>query len=182
MSVLGFTKPLFTTQNRVKIAEKSALFFNMLLLAQLLRFLCFWPFSQTPLVNLDATKTSRTPKGVFTLSVASRREWQATTDKIASNLVARRHATEFSLLMYINRGPFLTSPLAFRGKLHPLGWNLSPRGNVHPFVHPHYCVQEWRGEQRIFPQGTTSPLGDTLTPGVKVCPLRVKLRMGLKDL
>jgi hypothetical protein len=32
--------------------------------------------------------------------------------------------------------PFLTSPLAPRSELDPLGWTLSPRGNVHPFVHP----------------------------------------------
>jgi hypothetical protein len=55
---------------------------------------------------------------------------------------------------------------------------LSPGGNVHPYVHPQgwtlsrYCLEEWRGEQRILPpgnnftprgqnspRGTTSPLG-----------------------
>jgi hypothetical protein len=61
-------------------------------------------------------------------------------------------------------------------------WNLSPRGEVHPFVHPPrvntlYCLEEWRGEQRISPPGdnfthrgqihpwwTTSPLGDKVFP------------------
>jgi hypothetical protein len=33
------------------------------------------------------------------------------------------------------RGSFLTSPLAPRGELLSQGWTLSPRGNVHPFVH-----------------------------------------------
>jgi hypothetical protein len=31
------------------------------------------------------------------------------------------------------KGPYLTST---RGELGPQGWNLSPRGKVHPFVHP----------------------------------------------
>jgi hypothetical protein len=71
-----------------------------------------------------------------------------------------------------------------RGELGPQGWNLSPRGNVHPFVHPTgwtlstYCSEEWRGEQRISPPGdnftlrgqnlplggTTSPLGSKFAP------------------
>jgi hypothetical protein len=34
------------------------------------------------------------------------------------------------------RGSFLTSPQGPRGELGPHGWNLSPRGNVRPFVHP----------------------------------------------
>jgi hypothetical protein len=52
---------------------------------------------------------------------------------------------------------------------------------VHPFVHPHtwvntlYCLQEWRGEQRILPPGdkinpwgTTSPLGSKFAPRSEV--------------
>jgi hypothetical protein len=68
------------------------------------------------------------------------------------------------------RGPFLTSPLTPRGELGPHGWNLSPRGNVHPFVHPPgvislYCLEEWRGKQRISPPGDNSPLGDNFASG-----------------
>jgi hypothetical protein len=44
-------------------------------------------------------------------------------------------------------------------------------GNVHPFIHPGvntlFCLEEWRGKQRILPQGDNftlrgqnSPLGD----------------------
>jgi hypothetical protein len=40
------------------------------------------------------------------------------------------------LLINVTRGSFLTSPLVLRGELGHQGWNLSPRGNVHPFVHP----------------------------------------------
>jgi hypothetical protein len=63
------------------------------------------------------------------------------------------------------------------------GWNLSPRGSVHPFVHPQgwtlLYLEEWRGEQREFqPQGITSPPprgtkftpGDNYAPGGKVFP------------
>jgi hypothetical protein len=46
-----------------------------------------------------------------------------------------------------------------------------------------YCLEEWRGKQRISPpgdnftlRGQNSPLGDYFGPGVKVCP---ELRMGL---
>jgi hypothetical protein len=80
--------------------------------------------------------------------------------------------------------PFLASPLAPRGELGPQGWNWSPSGNVHPFVHLKgmntlYCFEEWRGEQRISPPGDNfthapgdkiHPLGTTSPMGVKVCP------------
>jgi hypothetical protein len=36
-----------------------------------------------------------------------------------------------------------------------------------------YCLEEWRGEQKI------SPLGDNFTPGGESLPLGAKLRMGL---
>jgi hypothetical protein len=37
----------------------------------------------------------------------------------------------------------------------PQGWNLSLRRNVYPCVGVYtlYCLEEWRGEQRISPQG-----------------------------
>jgi hypothetical protein len=61
------------------------------------------------------------------------------------------------------RGAFLTSPLA-------PGVNFTPRGNVHPFIHPYY-LEEWRGdEQRVSADGITLSAGDNFTPGVKVCP------------
>jgi hypothetical protein len=69
---------------------------------------------------------------------------------------------------------------------------LCPWGNVHPFVHPQewtlstVYIEEWRGKQRISPQGDNFtptgqnlPLGDNFAPGVKVCPLGAKIRMGL---
>jgi hypothetical protein len=58
---------------------------------------------------------------------------------------------------------------------------LSPRGNVHHFIHPgvdtlHY-LDEWRGEQRIsspgdnfMPRDKIQPWGTTSPLGVKVCP------------
>jgi hypothetical protein len=62
-----------------------------------------------------------------------------------------------------SRGPFLTSPLAPRGELHPQGWTLSPRGNVHLFVHPqgwiHSTVYKNGGESREF-----HPPGDKIHP------------------
>jgi hypothetical protein len=99
-------------------------------------------------------------------------------------------------------GPFLTSPLAPRGEICPLGVKFTPSSTPRG---KHYCLEEWRGEQRISPPGatsplprgqihpwgTTSPLGDNFTPrgqihpwgtnsplGVKFSP-GVKLRMGL---
>jgi hypothetical protein len=54
----------------------------------------------------------------------------------------------------------------------PHGWTLSPRANVHPFVHPQgvnnlfYCLEEWRGEQRISPpRDNFTPRGAKFTPG-----------------
>jgi hypothetical protein len=50
-----------------------------------------------------------------------------------------------------------------------------------------YCLEEWRGEQRISPpgdnftpRGQNSPLGTTSPLGSKFAPRRVKLRMGLR--
>jgi hypothetical protein len=40
-------------------------------------------------------------------------------------------------------------------------------------VNTFYCLEEWRGEQRI------SPLGDKFTPGGQSLPPGVELRMGL---
>jgi hypothetical protein len=61
-----------------------------------------------------------------------------------------------------------------RGEFRPKGWTLSPRGNVHPFVHPQgwtHCLEEWKDEHIISPQGdkvdswgTTSPLGSKFAP------------------
>jgi hypothetical protein len=46
----------------------------------------------------------------------------------------------------------------FNNMVCPQGWNLSTRGNVHPFIHllwvnTLYSLEEWRGEQRISPLG-----------------------------
>jgi hypothetical protein len=70
-----------------------------------------------------------------------------------------------------------------RGDLGPQRWNLSPRGEVQPFVYPHpgvntlYCLEERRGKQRISPpgdnftpRGLIHPWGTTSPLGVKVCP------------
>jgi hypothetical protein len=78
----------------------------------------------------------------------------------------------------------------------PQGLNLSPRGNVHPFVHPQgwthstLGTEEWRGEQRISPPGDNStpapPQGTKFTPVGQLCswgqslPLGAKLIMGLR--
>jgi hypothetical protein len=68
-----------------------------------------------------------------------------------------------------------------QGRTLPLGWNLSSRGNVHPFVHPQgwtlsTAFEEWMGEQRIPPPGDKiHPWGQLLSQGVK-------LRMGLWSL
>jgi hypothetical protein len=49
-----------------------------------------------------------------------------------------------------------------------------------------YCLEEWRGEDRISSPGDNftlrrqnSPLGDNFAPGGQSLPLRSKLRMGL---
>jgi hypothetical protein len=67
------------------------------------------------------------------------------------------------------RGPFLTSPLPPRGKLCPLGVMLTLLFT--PGMNTLYCLEEWRGEQRISPPGdkihplgTTSPLGSKFAP------------------
>jgi hypothetical protein len=97
------------------------------------------------------------------------------------------------------RGPFLTSPLAPRGELGPQGWNLSPRGEVYPFVHPPgvntlYCLEEWRDEQRISPPGVNtlycleewrgkqriSPPGDNFTPRGQIHPWGTTSPLGVK--
>jgi hypothetical protein len=63
----------------------------------------------------------------------------------------------------------------------PQGWNLSPRGNEYPFVHTPpgvntlYCLEEWRVEQRISPQGIASPPRDKIHPWGTASPLRVKV-------
>jgi hypothetical protein len=65
----------------------------------------------------------------------------------------------------------------------PQGWNMSPRGNVHPFVHPwgeqSLLFRKMEGEQIISPPGdkfhpwrTTSPLEDNFTPWGQLHPWR----------
>jgi hypothetical protein len=88
------------------------------------------------------------------------------------------------------------TPAPPRGERSHQGWNLSHRGNVHPFVHPPpgvnnlYCLEEWKGKERISapgdnfsPRGQNSPLGDNFTPEaeVKNGPLStlVKLRLAV---
>jgi hypothetical protein len=78
------------------------------------------------------------------------------------------------------RGPFLTSPLAPRGEIVPQGWNLSPRGEVPPFVPPRgehsFIVWKNGGANREFHlQGITSPLGDKFTPAGQLRPWGLKL-------
>jgi hypothetical protein len=79
------------------------------------------------------------------------------------------------------RGPFLTSPLAPRGELHPQAWSwppgvkFVPKGGFSPLHSPPgvntlYFLEEWRGE--LHPQGITSPPGQSFPQGAK-------LRMGL---
>jgi hypothetical protein len=69
-----------------------------------------------------------------------------------------------------------------QGQTSPLGLNLAPRGEICPLggiftplsVNTLYCLEEWRGEQRI------SPRGDNLTPRGQIHPWgTTKLRMGL---
>jgi hypothetical protein len=62
-----------------------------------------------------------------------------------------------------------------RGELGPQGWNLSPRGNVHPFVQPqgvntlYSLPRRMEGQTENFiPRGSPSPLGNNFAPGVKV--------------
>jgi hypothetical protein len=100
---------------------------------------------------------------------------------------------------YFCRCQFLTKWFAPRGKVAPRGvngphgWTLSPRGNVHPFVHPRgwtlYSLEVWRGEQIISPpgdnftpRGQSSHLGYNFDPGGQSLPLGVNLRMGLRPL
>jgi hypothetical protein len=57
---------------------------------------------------------------------------------------------------------------------------LSPKGTVHPFVHPHpgvktlYCLEEWKDEQRISHEGITPPPGDKINPWGTTSPLGSK--------
>jgi hypothetical protein len=73
------------------------------------------------------------------------------------------------------RGPFLTSPLAPRGEICPLGGMFTLLFT--PGVNTLYCLEEWRGKQTISlpgdnitpreqnsPLGTTSPLGPKFAP------------------
>jgi hypothetical protein len=63
------------------------------------------------------------------------------------------------------RGLFLTSPLAPRGEICPLGVKFPPST---PRVYTLYCLEEWRGKQRITPGGQSLPLGVKLTMGLRV--------------
>jgi hypothetical protein len=92
--------------------------------------------------------------------------------------------------------PVFNNMFAPQGWSLALGVNLAHRGELcliggmftllfTPGENTLYCLEEWTGEQRI------SPLGDNFTPmyrgqssllEVKVCPLGVKLRMGLWNL
>jgi hypothetical protein len=70
------------------------------------------------------------------------------------------------------RRPFLTSPLAPRVEMCPLGaplCSLCSPARVNTLC----CLDEWGGEQRI------SPPGDNFTPGGQSLPLGAKLSMGL---
>jgi hypothetical protein len=77
----------------------------------------------------------------------------------------------------IPEASFLTTWFAPRGEVCHYGWTWPPGLNTL------YCLEEWRGKQRISPPGdkihswrTTSPLG------VKICPLGMRLRMALRQL
>jgi hypothetical protein len=65
-----------------------------------------------------------------------------------------------------------------RGELGLQGWNLYPRGNVHPFFtlrgEHSLLFRRKRGDQRISPQGITSPLGDEIHPWGTTSPLESK--------
>jgi hypothetical protein len=71
----------------------------------------------------------------------------------------------------VDRGPFLTSPLATRGEICPLGGMFNPSFTLG--VNTLYCLEEWRDEQRI------SPPGDKIHPRGPTSPLGAKLWMGL---
>jgi hypothetical protein len=51
-----------------------------------------------------------------------------------------------------------------RGELGSQGWNLSPRGNVNPFVHP------WPPDLNFIPRGKLGPQGWYLSPRGNVNP------------
>jgi hypothetical protein len=75
-------------------------------------------------------------------------------------------------------GPFLTSPLAPRGKICPLGemftTSFAPRWTL-------YCLEEWRGEQRISsPTENFTPPGDKIHPGGQLRPWGQSLHQGAK--
>jgi hypothetical protein len=61
----------------------------------------------------------------------------------------------------------------------PQGWILSPRGNVHPFVHPQgwtlYYLEEWRGKKIISP-----PWDNFKTSRDKIHPWRTTPPLGVK--
>jgi hypothetical protein len=51
----------------------------------------------------------------------------------------------------------------------PQGWIFVPYGECSPLPKPPgvntlKCLEEWRGEQRISPQGITATLGDKIHP------------------
>jgi hypothetical protein len=70
----------------------------------------------------------------------------------------------------------------------PLGANFAPRGEICPLVEMFtplftpgvntlYCLDEWRGEQRISPPGDNfTPPGDNSALGSKFAQLRIGLR------
>jgi hypothetical protein len=73
-------------------------------------------------------------------------------------------------------GPLLTFPLTPRGELHPEGWTW-PQGGVifplgecsplhsPPVVNTLYCLEEWRGKQRISPpRDKVHPWGVNFAP------------------
>jgi hypothetical protein len=68
----------------------------------------------------------------------------------------------------MHESSFKQNEFAPRGDFGPRG--LIPSCNVHTFVHPRvntlYCLEEWRGEQRVF----TPAVVTTSTRWVKVHP------------
>jgi hypothetical protein len=66
----------------------------------------------------------------------------------------------------------------------PLGVKFAHKGQSSPLSSPppgktHYCLEEWRGEQRIFiHRGQSSPLGASFTPGSWSSPLGSRLKTG----
>jgi hypothetical protein len=88
-------------------------------------------------------------------------------------VLCQEHSTDINYQCEVHWVSILTSPLA-------PGWNLSPGGNVNPFVYSQgwtlstYSIEEWGANREFLSQGTK------FTPGGQISTWGQSLPLGAK--